>query len=72
MNEHRSIDVQVKNEGTIFAFRPLTTAGLHWIRTKVHAEPHQWLGPILCVDHRYARGIMAAMRHDHLKLEMLL
>lgn len=60
-------DVLVRNEGTVFLFRPVTDVGTEWIDENV-AEDAQWFGGSLVVEHRYADDIAEGMRGDGLEL----
>ena len=48
-----TVDVVVVNHGTLFTFQPLTSAARTWIQESVE-EDAQYLGDLLCVEHRYA------------------
>jgi hypothetical protein len=57
-------DFDVTDDGSIVVIHPLSEGCRAWIATNVHAEPWQWLGGSLAVDHRYAgdlvEGLVAA------------
>ena len=55
-------DVLIRDEGTIVVFESRTKAALQWIKENVSAEPWQWLGRSLCVDQRYADGLVSLLR----------
>src|SRR5437867_725929 len=55
-------DVLVRNEGTVFAFCPLTKEAKQWVEENVQLEPWQWLGNTFCVEHRYALGLGQGMK----------
>jgi hypothetical protein len=50
----KPFDVRVENHGTLWSFTPLTDNAQAWFSEHVCAEPWQWLGPSLCVEHRLA------------------
>lgn len=54
-------DVEIENHGTVFRFLPVTAAAREWIDENVEAEPYQWMGPALIVDHRMARDLADGM-----------
>lgn len=51
-------DFSVVDEGSIVALTPLTTAAQEWLDENVEAEPWQYLGKALCVDHRCAEALL--------------
>lgn len=59
-------DVEVSNEGTVFAFQPLTPEAEHFFKEEVKTEPWQWFGSSLIVDHRYAREFALACNENGL------
>ena len=63
------MDVRVTNHGTIFTFELLTKKALEWVTNRVHAEPHQFLGGTLCVEHRFAWDLAVGMVEDGLEVE---
>jgi hypothetical protein len=46
-------DLIVRDEGTLFLFRPLTPRAKAWIDEHVQADA-TWYGDALVVEHRYA------------------
>jgi len=46
-------DVLVRDEGTVFVFRPLRPRAKEWIDQYVQSDS-QWFGSALVVEHRYA------------------
>lgn len=63
-------DVQVENHGSVVRLHPLTEAGRAWFKANVHAEPWQWLGPALVVDHRFAGDLITGMDIDGLLVSL--
>jgi hypothetical protein len=63
-----TIDVFVRNEGTVFLFCPLTDRGKNWLEQNVETEPWQWFGNALLVEHRFACGLGQGMRDAGLVL----
>lgn len=51
-------DVAVRDHGTIVQFQPLTPKAKTWFADNVEAEPWQWRGRTLCVDHRPAQWLL--------------
>ena len=48
----------VNNEGSIVQFRAENKRELKYMQQNVQAEPWQWLGDTLCVDHHYASDLI--------------
>lgn len=67
VEEHQP-DVIVSNEGTVVLFRPMTKRARAWVDGNVQAEPWQWFGDALVVEHRYAADLAQGMRDDGLLL----
>lgn len=61
-------DILIRDEGTIVALSPVTKRGRAWVDDNIQAEPWQWLGGALCVDHRLAQDIIEGMAGDGLRL----
>jgi hypothetical protein len=61
------VDVEVRNEGTIFLFQPLGKAAEEWIEENVGRE-RTWFAGSLCVEHRYALDLAEGMIRDGLWL----
>lgn len=53
-------DFEVRNEGTIFLFTPLTQAAKDWIAENI-PDDATYFGPALVVEHRYAADIAQGM-----------
>lgn len=60
-------DVLIRNEGSVFLFRPITPAAKQWIDENVQPNA-QWFANALVVEHRYATDLATAMREDGLVL----
>lgn len=62
-----SPDIQVRNEGSIFLFHPLTDAGQEWLdeHTPEGHEVQYW-GKALVVEFRYVADIVDGMTNDGL------
>lgn len=54
--------IEIIDEGSIVCFQPLDAAARAWIDENVWAEPWQWLGGALHVDHRLAGDIIEAIQ----------
>lgn len=50
-------DLFIENQGSVFAFIPLTERAGAWLCACVASESWQWLGGVLVVDHRFARDL---------------
>ena len=61
------VDVEVRNEGSIFLFCPHSPRGSEWIRDNV-SDDAQWWGSMLVVEHRYALDLVQGMLNDGLKV----
>jgi len=61
VNTRAQADVVVENHGSLFAFTPVTAEARDWFSENVASEGWQWLGPSLCVDHRYAPDLVAGL-----------
>ena len=46
---------------TVFGIRPLTQEAKNWIKENVSYESWQWLGSMLCIEHRYIADIVDGM-----------
>lgn len=58
----RERDVQVVNQGTVFAFFLFTDRAREWVNEHVQLEGWQWLGGMgFAVDHRYAADLAEGM-----------
>jgi hypothetical protein len=62
MNKQQPTDVLVRNEGTLFIFRPLTASAKRWVEENVNVPDHMWLGDGFAVEHRYAPAIAEGMQ----------
>lgn len=58
-------DVEVRNEGSIFLFVPLTEDANAWIEANIGDEA-QFFGNALVVEHRYAENIAHGMQEGGL------
>jgi hypothetical protein len=67
MNLIKTLDVLVRNEGTLFLFCPLTPPAKQWIADHVQTDA-TWFGNALVVEHRYAWGLGQGMRDAGLNL----
>lgn len=61
-------DFLVQNEGTIYLFRPLTTAAAAHLEENVQ-EDAQWIGGALVVEHRYAPALAVALKEEGFTLK---
>ena len=59
-------DIQLRNEGGLVGFVPITDAGRDWLNDEVQAEPWQFLGRVLYVDCRMAAPLIEAAVTDGL------
>ena len=63
----RPVDVELADTLGLCVLRPLTPAGLAWLRQHAVAESWQWYGGGLCVDgHAYTAALVEGMREDGL------
>lgn len=56
-------DFRYDDHGSIVSIQPLTPAAKEWIDENVAAEPWQFLGDNLCIEHRFADSVITGM-HD--------
>ena len=49
---------------TVYSLEPITESAKSWIADNVQAEPWQWLGGTLVVEHNYVDDITAGMIED--------
>ena len=52
-------DFQITDQGSIFLIRPLNEAARQWLDENVVSELWQWVQGALCVEHRFARKLVA-------------
>lgn len=64
-----TVDVMVRNEGSLVLFFPITEAARTWIDENVQ-EDAQWFGTALVVEHRYAGDLAQGMVNDGINVEM--
>jgi len=63
-------DLLVRDEkGTIIQVVAQTEAGYEWLAEHTNAEPWQWMGRALCIDHRFARAVIEGAIADGLGVE---
>lgn len=51
-------DFTIADHGSVFLIRPVSEAARRWLDENIVAEPWQWLGGALAVEHRCARDII--------------
>lgn len=57
-------DFYVMNNGYIIIFTPDTKRAADWLNSNVQSESWQWLGNALCVEHRYADGLIELIKEN--------
>ena len=67
LQSQHTLDVLVRNEGTVFLFNPLTSRAKEWMEKNVHPDA-QWFGTTLVVEHRFAWALAQGMKDDGLVL----
>lgn len=60
----------VVNEGSVVMFRPQGPLDRQWLSDNVQAEPWQWVGTALVVDHRFAGALIEGMEGDGVEVEL--
>lgn len=55
-------DARVTRDGNMFLFTFCSPAAKAWQKEHVQAEPWQWLGENLAVDHHFARDLVDGMQ----------
>jgi len=63
-------DVQVTNQGSVVLFKPLTNAGLRFIKQYLWGESFTGEHGVLVVEWRYAADLAAGMREAGLRLDI--
>lgn len=61
-------DLTVGRDGNIMTFAAHTEAGTRFLRECLHTEPWQWIGQILCLDHRLARRVLDGAENEGLRI----
>jgi len=56
-------DVVVRNEGTLFLFEPMNDIAREVLEAA--ADPQQWFGSALVVEHRYAMGFAEFLMNEY-------
>ena len=56
-------DFLIADHGSIVTIRPVSEHACEWLDDNVVAEPWQWFGGALCIEHRCAPDILAAIAH---------
>lgn len=59
--DSETVDVEITDHGSIVTFRPLTPAAEAWFDQHVQAEPWQWLGSALAVEHRLGSHLLGGI-----------
>jgi hypothetical protein len=54
--------IEILDHGSIVLFIPLDACAKEWLEDNTDAEPWQWLGGALAVDHRAARALAEAVQ----------
>ncbi len=62
-------DFELRDAGSIAQIAPLTDAAREWLDDNVEAEAWQYMGPVLCIDSRYAMAIVEGFVADGLTAE---
>lgn len=57
-------DIEIINQGSLVGFLPRTNEGANWLNDEVQAEPWQFMGRVLYVDHRMAAPLIEAAIGD--------
>lgn len=52
------MDIRIIDQGSIVQFMPLTDDGAAFLQHSLDHEGWQWMGRSLCVDHRFANGVI--------------
>lgn len=63
-------DFQVTNHGSVVSFAPLTDAAQSFLDDDVCAEPWQYMGSSLCVDHRCAEPLLIGITEAGLAVDL--
>jgi hypothetical protein len=65
--ENNGPDIQVRNEGTVMVFTPISETGTQFLNA-LETEDWQWIGPSLVVDHRPAYDLLEGMKMEGLEV----
>jgi hypothetical protein len=57
-------DFEVNDMGTVVSITPMNKDAQKHLMGNVKTESWQWMGPSLCVDHRYAEPIIANVQEE--------
>lgn len=58
------LNIRIDDQGSIVIFTPLDDVAREWLRENVEAEPRQWRGDNLMVDHRMAQVLADAIEEN--------
>lgn len=61
--QNPSVDVHVRNCGTIALFTPLTPPAKEWVKNSVQDDA-TWFGASLVVEHRYVFDLLHGMQDE--------
>jgi hypothetical protein len=54
--------MRIDNQGSVIMFQPDGDFEYEWLTLNTDAEPYQWLGRNLVVDHRMAEDLLQGVR----------
>jgi hypothetical protein len=57
-------DVEVVSRTAIVAIQLNSDESREWAQENLGLEDYQWWGSVICVDHRYAAGILDLLRDE--------
>lgn len=61
---NETIDVEVNDQGSIILLTPRTERAKEWFKENIQAEPWQWFGASLSVDHHYADDLIQGLQSE--------
>jgi hypothetical protein len=53
---------------SVYLLTPHTEAARAWLEENVHAEPHQFFGQAIAVEHRYILDLVTGIQNDGLSV----
>ena len=63
-----TVDIEIRNHGSIALIVPLTDLARQWIDENIHAESWQWWGDGLACEPRYIETIVDGMMDSGLQV----
>ncbi len=55
--------------GTIWTICPLSAEGKLWVQENISMSPSNWIGNVLCIEHRFVLAIVTGMQEVGLEMQ---